>query len=206
MTSKHMAMGVEGFDLENIFHSITDYVSIHDRDFRVVRVNAALCALLGKPENELVGKTCYQLFHGSDAPWYNCPQQAVMHKKTVVTELIEDPRLGVPLRVTCCPVYDEEGRLLGAVHMAKDVSEEQLKEREKELEIAQLRDTLAWLQGLSGIITICSSCKNIRNGDGKWARIEQYISEHTGARFSHGMCPSCFRKLFPGLGGFKAVD
>jgi len=44
---------------------------------------------------------------------------------------------------------------------------------------------------LSGLIPICSSCKNIRDDEGYWSKIETYIHEHSEARFTHGLCPSC---------------
>jgi hypothetical protein len=52
---------------------------------------------------------------------------------------------------------------------------------------------------LRGIIPICSSCKNIRDDIGAWIQIEAYISEHTEAEFSHGMCTDCRRKLYPDM-------
>lgn len=67
---------------------------------------------------------------------------------------------------------------------------------EKEL-IANLKEALAQVKQLSGIIPICSNCKNIRNDDGYWQQVEKYINEHSGAMFTHGICPDCVRKLYP---------
>ena len=53
------------------------------------------------------------------------------------------------------------------------------------------------LQTLSGLLPICSSCKNIRDDSGYWERIESYVSKHSGAEFSHGLCPECAKKLYP---------
>lgn len=195
MNAKIGHAAVAGFDIENIFHSISDYVSIHDREFRIVRANAALCALLGRTEDELVGRACFTIFHNSGSNWPNCPQLRMQEQMAPITELVEDAHLGVPLLVTCSPVYDENGDLLGAVHIARNVAKEQ--EREKEAAIAAMQETLAWLKDQGGILTICSSCKYIRNREGEWERIEQFVAGTTGARLSHGMCPSCFRKLFP---------
>ncbi len=50
---------------------------------------------------------------------------------------------------------------------------------------------------LSGFIPICASCKNIRNDKGYWTEIETYISEHSAAEFTHGICPDCTEKLYP---------
>jgi len=50
-----------------------------------------------------------------------------------------------------------------------------------------------------GLISICASCKNIRNDSGFWQRLEEYLSEHSEAQFSHGICESCIKKLYPGI-------
>ena len=55
------------------------------------------------------------------------------------------------------------------------------------------------IQTLSGLLPICASCKKIRDDRGFWNQIEQYIEEHSLARFSHGICPDCANKLYPGL-------
>ena len=47
------------------------------------------------------------------------------------------------------------------------------------------------------LLPICSGCKKIREDNGSWTRIEQYISEHSEAEFSHGICPDCAKRLYP---------
>jgi len=64
---------------------------------------------------------------------------------------------------------------------------EQLAARTAELETA-----LAEIDTLRDIIPICSKCKKIRDGKGYWQQVESYIEEHSGAKFSHGLCPDCF--------------
>jgi hypothetical protein len=51
---------------------------------------------------------------------------------------------------------------------------------------------------LTGLLPICAACKNIRDQNGRWRQMEAYISEHSDARFSHGMCPDCARKWYGG--------
>jgi len=50
---------------------------------------------------------------------------------------------------------------------------------------------------LSGLLPICSSCRKIRDDEGYWKQIEEYIREHSEAEFSHGICPDCAKKLYP---------
>jgi len=53
---------------------------------------------------------------------------------------------------------------------------------------------------LRGLLPICASCKMIRNPDGTWTRIEDYVTAHSAATFSHGLCPDCVSRLYPEYG------
>jgi len=55
------------------------------------------------------------------------------------------------------------------------------------------------INSLRGILPICANCKKIRDDQGYWRQVEQYVSEHTGAEFTHGICPECMKKLYPEL-------
>ena len=52
---------------------------------------------------------------------------------------------------------------------------------------------------LRGIVPICAYCKQIRDDKGYWNQVEEYVSRHTDAEFSHGICPDCIKKHFPQL-------
>jgi hypothetical protein len=69
--------------------------------------------------------------------------------------------------------------------------------------IDKLQRSIEEIKTLSGLLPICSACKKIRDDDGYWKQIENYISEYTDARFSHSICPDCKEKLYPGLGKKK---
>jgi hypothetical protein len=59
----------------------------------------------------------------------------------------------------------------------------------------ELTDALSEIKTLRGIIPICSNCKQIRNDEGIWSKIEKYISDHSEAKFTHGICPKCAQNL-----------
>jgi len=61
-----------------------------------------------------------------------------------------------------------------------------------ELRTLELEKILSEIKVLQGIIPICAYCKNIRDDQGYWNQVEKYVSEHTEAKFSHGICPTCF--------------
>jgi hypothetical protein len=65
--------------------------------------------------------------------------------------------------------------------------------------IAELQEALAKIRTLSGLLPICAGCKKIRDDKGYWNQIELYISKHSDARFTHGLCPDCIAKYYPGF-------
>ena len=71
-----------------------------------------------------------------------------------------------------------------------------LRERERELSI-RVEQATAEIKTLSGLLPICASCKKIRDDSGYWNQMETYIHDHSGADFSHSVCPECMEKLYP---------
>jgi hypothetical protein len=61
----------------------------------------------------------------------------------------------------------------------------------------RVQEAQADLKVLRGLIPICAGCKNVRNDEGYWSQIEVYVSEHSDATFSHGMCPDCMDRYYP---------
>jgi len=72
-------------------------------------------------------------------------------------------------------------------------------ERQRDAYLAGLKARLCRIKGLRGILPICSSCKRIRDTDGRWKPVENYIRHHSEADFSHSLCPACTQKLYPGF-------
>jgi hypothetical protein len=68
-------------------------------------------------------------------------------------------------------------------------------EVERERLIQSLTQALADVKQLSGMLPICSSCKKVRDDHGYWSQIETYLSEHTEATFTHGVCPDCAQRF-----------
>jgi len=105
------------------FDSITDLVSIHDEDFRLFRVNKAFADVLKMKPKELVGRTCYQVLHGTNEPVPSCPHKVTLEtKKPHMAEFFE-PRLGIHLEVATSPVFNKKGEAVASVHVARDITE-----------------------------------------------------------------------------------
>ncbi len=88
--------------------------------------------------------------------------------------------------------------------LKEEISQRKKAEEEREKLIRELRQALAEVKTLSGLLPICASCKKIRDDRGYWNQIEVYIRDHSQAEFSHGLCPDCARKLYPEY--FKEMD
>jgi CheY-like chemotaxis protein len=71
--------------------------------------------------------------------------------------------------------------------------------RERERLIQRLENALLEVKKLSGLLPICASCKKIRDDQGGWHQIETYISAHSEAHFTHGLCPHCLSEHYPQL-------
>jgi PAS domain S-box-containing protein len=122
-------------ELENIFRSISDMVFFTDRDYTVKKVNQAVEDHLRKPAEDLVGRKCYEVFHGMDAPWPLCP-----HHKTVETmkphvEELEDRHLKGTFLTSTSPIFDREGNFLGTVHVVRDITD--IKQLQDKLQSAE---------------------------------------------------------------------
>jgi hypothetical protein len=69
--------------------------------------------------------------------------------------------------------------------------------------VRQLQETLARVKVLTGMLPMCASCKKIRDDKGRWNALEQYITSHTDAAVTHGICPECAARLYPSLTNSK---
>jgi CheY-like chemotaxis protein len=92
------------------------------------------------------------------------------------------------------PYNNSELRLTIEIALVKHAA---AKEREKLIEA--LEKSLEEIKRLSGLLPICANCKRIRDKQNNWHEIEEYISDHSEADFSHGLCPDCARVLYPEL-------
>ena len=82
-------------------------------------------------------------------------------------------------------------------NLQQEISERKRIEEEREKLIKDLQEALASVKQLSGLLPICSSCKRARDDKGYWNQIEVYIRDHSETEFTHGICPECFKKLYP---------
>jgi PAS domain S-box-containing protein len=90
---------------------------------------------------------------------------------------------------------DQTGNSTGFLGIFRDISARKSMEAEREKLILELKNALAEVKTLSGLIPICGWCKNVRNDAGYWQSVEHYVHAHTEATFTHGICPACREKF-----------
>jgi PAS domain S-box-containing protein len=110
------------------FDSIHDLISIHDKDFNIVRVNKALADKFGCAPRELIGRKCHVLFHRENVPHDGCPHQKTLYGGKQEAAEIENVCIEGNFKVTTFPIFNDEGAVTATVHIARDVTQEKIME------------------------------------------------------------------------------
>jgi PAS domain S-box-containing protein len=100
----------------------------------------------------------------------------------------------IPISVTISPMKNVEGKIYGGSVIARDITARRRDELERIKLIQELTEALGRAKTLAGLLPICACCKRIRDDQGYWQQVEAYISEHSEAIFTHGICPDCFKQ------------
>lgn len=110
-------------ELENIFESMSDMVYFVGEDYVVKNINKAVTKRLGKPPDEIIGRKCYEVFHGTKEPWRECPHQKTVDKRKAFVEEVEDPYMGGTFITSSSPIFDMAGEFIGTVNVVSDITE-----------------------------------------------------------------------------------
>jgi diguanylate cyclase (GGDEF)-like protein/PAS domain S-box-containing protein len=128
---------------EETFHAVPDLIAIIDSDHRIVRANKAMAERFDFGIEEIRGKKCYEVFHNSDKPSHFCPHMLTADDgQEHVAEFYEE-KVGRTFLVSATPLTDEQGRVTGCVHVARDITKR--KELEQELRFQATHDPLTKL-------------------------------------------------------------
>ena len=93
-------------------------------------------------------------------------------------------------------VRDRWGETAGRLLVVRDISARKALEAERESLIAELQRALHAVQMLEGLLPICANCRNVRDDEGYWRQIDEYLHSRAGVRFTHGLCPTCAKQLY----------
>jgi PAS domain S-box-containing protein len=95
------------------------------------------------------------------------------------------------------PRFDASGHFAGFIGSCIDITDRKRIETDREALVAQLQQALADVKTLRGLVPICAWCRKVRNDQGYWGVIEEFLRDHSEAEISHGVCPECLEKHFP---------
>jgi PAS domain S-box-containing protein len=166
---------------------------------RWLRVNRVLCEMVGYSDAELLVTDFQTITHPDDL------QTDLNFIHLLLAGKIRDYKMEkryfhkcghiVFVLLSVSLVRDPEGRPFYFVSQIQDITEHKQHEAEREKLINELQQALNAVKTLSGLIPICAQCKNVRNDQGYWLKVEDYVRTHTEATFSHGLCPNCVEKF-----------
>ncbi len=108
---------------ESTFDSIPDIITIHDKNCNIIRANKAAREVLGLPALDRRGVKCSKYFHGTDAPVKGCPALTCLKTKQSVVSEAFNPHLGLFIETRAIPQFDDNDKIKGFIHVARDISE-----------------------------------------------------------------------------------
>ena len=125
---------------ERTFDSVPDLIAILDTEHRIVRANRAMARRLGLTPEECVGQFCFSCVHGASCPPESCPHRQTLADGQEHSAEVREELLGGDFLVSTTPLWDEQGRMVGSVHVARDITdrkrtEDQLRRSAERLEL-----------------------------------------------------------------------
>ena len=182
-----------------------DMIYIINRDDIVEYVNVSAADLFNKQPVEIIGKKRSSLFPPEMANGQMRSLQQVFDlgiPRQVESKVTYSDQV-IWLSTWLVPMQDEKGQVTSVMGVSRDITNRKWLEDDKQKLLNRLQEALAQVKTLGGLLPICSMCKKIRDDKGYWQQVEGYIQSHSGATFTHGVCPDCFPKLYPDFDSSK---
>jgi len=176
-----------------VIEGMSDAVLVLDIRGRIVDANPAAAALAGLPAGGLIGLPATTTLPA----WSFLVDELEDRRETLREVALNQGGILRSYDLTISPIRAWRGRLVGRLITLHDVSERKRIATERERLIGELQTALAHVKRLSGLLPICARCKKIRNDEGYWEQIEEYVRERSEADFTHGLCPDCAREMYP---------
>jgi PAS domain S-box-containing protein len=188
--------------LAAIIESSDDAIIGKSLDGRIVSWNAGAHGIYGYTDAEAVGQPITLIeASGGGAEFAQLIERVGRGEQISHFETTRRMKSGEVVEVSLCisPVRNNDGQIVGASTIARNISDRKRAERERERLVGQLQRALGEVKTLSGLLPICAHCKKIRDDNGYWNQIELYLREHSGANFTHSVCPDCSRTHYAEL-------
>ncbi len=145
------------------FDAARDSIMVLDGDFNIVQANLAASRLIGKPLEEIIGRTCWQVVHGTDSPPDECLVKVAQKTKNHEEAELYLPERDIWIEVSADPILDDQGDIDRVIHVIRDITERKKNEqglREREERYRSIFNTAASLIVLvdpNGVVADCNS-------------------------------------------------
>lgn len=113
---------------EQTFDAVSDLIYIVDNNYTVVRANRAMADYFGLTPMDLVGRKCYEVVHCMDSVPDNCLHARLLDCGKPQTAEIESDKFSGIFEVTSSPIFDDDGKIIASVHVARDITEKKSRE------------------------------------------------------------------------------
>jgi len=180
--------------LAAIVESSEDAIYGKNLDSVIVSWNPAAERIYGYSAEEIIGRSMVPLFPLNQRDELLDIIATIRRGETLCvqeTERLHKSGKKIPVSLTVSPIKNIHGEIIGASTISRDISAQKLAAYEREQLIQRLTAAANQVRTLSGMLPICASCKRIRDDKGYWQQVETYISTHSDASFTHGVCPQC---------------
>jgi len=186
--------------LSIVFDAINSILSgliITDLNGVICFANPEFCKMFEYDHKLVIGKDATELFMTKEVRKISDIISIIDISKDDKEEFIVKKSDGSEfiVEITASNVTSATNKILGRVVSFIDITLTKKMENDRENLIVKLQNALDTIKTLKGIIPICSYCKKIRDDNGAWDQMEAYISSHSEAHFTHGICPECNERL-----------
>lgn len=183
----------------DLFENAIDPIFIVDADLNYINVNRRAVEMFGFSKEEFLAMSILDVIPPEQVPRSNAEFEKLRQRgayEKFVGKMRKKDGTYADIEVSSSAIYDD-GKITGSRDIVRNITDRRQIEEEQQKLIKELQEALATVKTLSGMLPICAACKKVRDDKGYWNQIEQYIKEHSGAEFSHGLCPECAKKLYP---------
>ena len=200
------AEGENGSILGAVFEAMAEGVVVQDRTGPILACNSSAERILGLTADQMIGRTSldprWRAVHDDGSPFPGETHPAMVTLRT------GEPCSGVIMGVhrpdqsmtwilinSRALIASGEASPQAVVTTFTDITQLRELREEKERLSAELEKALT--RALGGFLPICANCKSIRDEEGAWIRLEEYLESQTGAKLTHGICAACVSVLYP---------
>lgn len=170
-----------------IFKNVNSGIIILDERQHIIDINPIAESILHNPQKNVLGKPLTDFFPELKDHIY------------IETDSVEIEKEGHIYELQSTPLLYHQNESAGHILMLYDVTVRTRLEQQQNLLIDELQEAVNQVKTLTGLLPICANCKQIRDDEGEWQQVEDYIQSRSTANFTHGICPTCLENLYPDI-------